>query len=231
MFIVNSISNPQEHFSFDGVIQFRATRIHAVPWNCDAINGIECFAGMRNAMVAVCAVAMLSSVPIFLHFENRFFRLQGIVDECPRIPPKLSAVRSIKAERRRQQAIDLFGIDPNEGPAGARRIMGPPQEVVDLTDFARTKGIDGMQVCSYKYDGLQLTFFNGLLEFVELTAKRWSFPIGVRVGDSELRVDEILGEPVRRDEFGIAQVQLTYQLSPNLVIETTRGLVTKILWY
>src|SRR6476469_5427343 len=48
---------------------------------------------------------------------------------------------------------------------------------------------------------------------------------------TRVRVREVLGEPKSRLPFGIGQVQLTYQPSGVLTIETTRGMVTKVLWY
>ena len=180
----------------------------------------------RFLLLSLAAMLLLITV-VLASIANSFLRLQGLVDECP-LTEELSANDTLVPERKRQQAVRFFGIDPDAGPAGARRLFGRPQRTIVVP---QVPSLENIHVCSCIYDGLRLTFFNDVLGVVEITGRRWSFPMPVHIGDTEQRVYEFLGRPRMRREYGVRQVQLYYDVGAVLSIEMARGAVVKILWY
>jgi hypothetical protein len=182
---------------------------------------------MKTFLIASFVAALLPITLVFAAIENHFLRLQGFLDECP--PTETLPIGSRRVfENKRQQTIQFFGIDPFDGPIATTKVFGPPLQTRVLPKYP---GLERIRGCSCIYDGLRLAFFDSVLGLIELTGRRWSFPIGIRIGDTEQHVLELLGDPKSRLPFGIGQVQLTYQPSGVLTIETTRGRVSKIVWY
>jgi hypothetical protein len=83
-----------------------------------------------------------------------------------------------------------------------------------------------------------IRFWNGAFSEIEITSGEWVFPLGIRVGDSEEHVYELLPDLKNRGETGWSYrhfegdlLQLNYYVGePFLRIYILAGKVERILW-
>jgi hypothetical protein len=162
-----------------------------------------------------------------------------LADFFPQESPRLEYRNTPYFAQKRELFLQLFGIDIYGGRFAVLQKFGRPGrswiQHARAPETSTDAGQRQIYSSHYVYPGLELQFLDDFLSKVEITGSQWEFPLGIRIGDLEMKVYERLGDPGEGGETGPnyrhvtpEKTELSYYLGSWLKIDISGGRVSRI---